>query len=69
MQSLEGKKFSFGVGRELMQPLHVDHVIRRSAKHDQPPSAIYNLPKTFGKVGLQKSLQSKDKFADFLLNK
>ena len=45
------KKYTFGTGRENMQPLHIDDINTKSKKQILTPGPVYQLPKTFGKAG------------------
>lgn len=65
----EGKKYSFGIGRDLMYPIHVDRVIRKAERFEVHAGPIYNLPKTFGKVGLAPGLGRKNQYDDICLQK
>jgi len=37
-------------------PLFVDDVINKSHKFELPPAPIYEVPNSFGKLGLKKTL-------------
>lgn len=65
----DGKKFSFGLGRQHMYPLHVDKVLRQSEKFEMHAGHIYDLPRTFGKQGLATGLGRKNNYDDIRLMK
>jgi hypothetical protein len=52
-----------------MYPMHVDRVIRQSERFETHAGPIYDLPQTFGKVGLAKGLAGKDQYENIKLKK
>ena len=62
-----GKQYSFGVGRAQMYPIHVDSVIRKSQKLEAHAGPIYNLPRTFGKQGVQMGFGIRDPYPEYKL--
>ena len=65
MRETDGKKYTFGVGRSQMYPIHIDHVIRQSERMESHAGPIYNLPKTFGKQGKKMGLHKKDLYEEY----
>ena len=55
--SLDGKLYSFGLGRQNMQPLHIDSIKEKGRKQLLPPGpGAYNLISRFGKGGKEITL-------------
>ena len=52
-----------------MYPVHVDQVMRKSEKFEMHAGPIYELPKTFGKVGMKLSFAGKNRYEDNILRK
>ena len=54
------KKYSFGYGRDMVYPLHVDAVLRQREKGNlQPGPGTYQPPELFGNVGSKKSMHAR----------
>ena len=64
------KKYSFGLGKDQMQPLHVDHVYNLAKRNVLAPSPDkYDLPRTFGNSGLNKSFGGPDNYENVRLKR
>ena len=68
--SPDGKKFSFGVGRGRMQPMHIDEIVRHDEKQLLGPGpGRYEPPKSFGKKGIKRSMGLRISYQDDQLKK